>query len=176
MVFAHQVVTALVFVLVLIKVDPSACQLVKGKVFCNDCTTDQNYDFSGMKVSVKCEGVKKIAMATTQDNGTFKVDLPFDHHNNNSVNKCHAKIIGGPNHIYVSKKNQVSEIVMRKGKDVKLSSPLSFFKECPQQHIEYCNMFASSKTFDFDFPLPPEWGLAPSSYYFPYFFPIIGIP
>ncbi|XP_057731255.1 uncharacterized protein LOC130946509 [Arachis stenosperma] len=174
MAFAHQVVTALVFVLVLTKVDPSACQLVKGKVSCNDCT-HQNYDFSGIKVSVKCEGVKRVAMATTQDNGTFKVDLPFHQHNNNFMKKCQAKIIGGPNHIYARKKNQVSEIVM-KGKEVKLSSPLSFFKECPQQHIEYCNAFASSKTFDFDFPFPPEWGLAPSSYYFPYFFPIIGIP
>ncbi|RZB76524.1 hypothetical protein D0Y65_034816, partial [Glycine soja] len=58
-----------------------------------------------IKVSVKCEGVKNLAMATTEDKGFFK--------------------------------------------------------------------FGSSKSFDL--PLPREWGLAPSSFYVP-FFPIIGIP
>ena len=130
---------------------------------------------SGIKVSVKCEGVKNLAVATAEDNGSFEVELPLDNTKPPSVN-CHAKLLGGPNHIYASRKNMVSQIV--KGKEEKsytISTPLSFFKSCPQDK-EYCkdaNLFGSSKTFDF--PLPPEWGLAPMSYYFP-FIPIIGIP
>lgn len=131
---------------------------------------------SGIKVSVKCRGVKDLAVATTEENGSFKTDLPYDHTEPPSVS-CHAKLLGGPNLLYASRKNQVSHII--KGKEENtftISTPLSFFITCPKNtECKDANQFVSSKTFDL--PLPPEWGLAPSSYYFPIpFFPIIGIP
>ncbi|TKY48657.1 Pollen Ole e 1 allergen/extensin [Spatholobus suberectus] len=168
-----QVITVLLFALALARIGPSACQTVEGKVSCTDCT--HNYDFSGIKLSVKCEGVKNLAVATTEDNGFFKVDLPSDHTKSPSAN-CFAKLVGGPNHLYASKKNQVSQIVKGKEKSTyTISTPLSFFTSCPQntECNKAANLFGSSKTFDL--PLPPEWGLAPTSYYVP-FFPIIGIP
>ncbi|KAL1361396.1 hypothetical protein HN51_009787 [Arachis hypogaea] len=160
-----QVITVLLFALALARIDPSACQqIVKGKVSCLDCT--HRYHLSDIKVSVKCEGVNKPAMASTEDDGSFKVALP-----SSSVN-CIAKILGGPVQLYASRKNQVSKIV--KGKDhnsYTISSPLSFMISRPKKANK--NQVGSSKTVDL--PLPPEWGLAPSSYYVP-FIPIIGIP
>ncbi|RDX61678.1 hypothetical protein CR513_60072, partial [Mucuna pruriens] len=167
-----QVITALLFALALARIGPSACQTVQAKVSCTHCS--HNYDFSGIKVSVKCEGVKNLAMATTEDNGFFKVDLPSDHTKPSSTN-CFAKLVGGPNHLYATKKNQITQIVKGKEKNsYTISTPLSFFTSCPQNtDCNAANQFGSSKTFDL--PLPREWGLAPSSYYVP-FFPIIGIP
>ncbi|XP_027343702.1 uncharacterized protein LOC113856182 [Abrus precatorius] len=167
-----QAITTLLFALALARIGPSACQNLEGKVSCADCS--QNYDFSGIKVSVKCEGVKKLVMATTEDKGFFKVDLPSEHTKTPSE-KCHVKLLGGPNHLYASRENQVSQIVQEKEKNsYTISTPLSFFTSCPQsKECNAANKFASSKTIDL--PLPPEWGLAPSSYYLP-FIPIIGIP
>ncbi|KAL2985868.1 hypothetical protein AAZX31_12G175300 [Glycine max] len=120
--------------------------------------------FSGIKVSVKCEGVKNLAMATTEDKGFFKVDLPSDHTKTPSSN-CFIKLLGGSNSLYASKKNQVSQIVKGREKNTyTISTPLK---------CNASNQFGSSKSFDL--PLPREWGLAPSSFYVP-FFPIIGIP
>ncbi|KAJ1408465.1 hypothetical protein SESBI_23448 [Sesbania bispinosa] len=115
-----------------------------------------------------------MGVATTEDNGSFKIDLPRDHTKAPSM-KCLVKLVGGPNHLYASRKNQVSQIVKGKEKNsFTISTPLSFLTSCPQNtECKAANQFGSSKTFDL--PLPPEWGLAPSSYYFP-FFPIIGIP
>jgi tetrahydromethanopterin S-methyltransferase subunit E len=45
MAFVH-VIIALLFALALARIDPSSCQMVNGKVSCNDCT--QDYDFSGL--------------------------------------------------------------------------------------------------------------------------------
>ena len=125
---------------------------------------------------MKCEGVKKLAVATTEDDGSFKVDLPSDHTkpSPSSVN-CLAKILGGPVQLYASRKNQVSQIL--KGKEQNsyiISTPLSFLTSCPKNtKCKGGNQVGSSKTVDL--PLPPEWGLAPTSYYVP-FVPIIGIP
>ncbi|XP_061343883.1 uncharacterized protein LOC133289876 [Gastrolobium bilobum] len=167
-----QVIITLLFALALAGIDPSTCQMVKGKVSCIDCT--HNYDLSDIKVSVKCEGVKKLAVATTEENGSFKVDLPSGHTKPSSVN-CLAKLIGGTVQLYVSRKDQVSQIV--KGKEQNsytISTPLSFLTSCPQNtDCKAAKQVGSSKTIDL--PLPPEWGLAPSSYYIP-FVPIIGIP
>ncbi|MED6123121.1 hypothetical protein PIB30_046222 [Stylosanthes scabra] len=162
----HQVITlVLLFALALIRIHPSACQqIVEGKVSCLDCT--HHYHFSDIKVSVKCQGVNKLAMATTQDDGSFKLALPSS---SSSVNNCMAKILGGPVQLYASRKKQVSEIVKGKDKNMyTISAPLSFMTSRPNK-----NQLGSSKTVDL--PLPPEWGLAPSSYYVP-FIPIIGIP
>ncbi|CAJ1979130.1 unnamed protein product [Sphenostylis stenocarpa] len=166
-----QVITVLLLALALAKIDPSTCQTVQGKVSCVDCTL--NYDLSDVKVSVKCDGVKKLAVATTENDGSFKVDLPSDH--TRPSQNCLAKLLGGPVQLYASGKGQVSHII--KGKEQNsytISTPLSFRTSCPQNTT--CKggiKVGSSKTVDL--PLPPEWGLAPSSYYVP-FFPIIGIP
>lgn len=119
---------------------------------------------------MKCEGVKKLAVAATEYDGSFKVELPSDH------TSCLAKLLGGPVQLYASRQNQVSQII--KGKEQNsytISTPLSFMTSCPQN--TKCKavkkQFGSSKTVDL--PLPPEWGLAPSSYYVPVF-PIIGVP
>ena len=168
-----QVITVLLFALALAKIDPSTCQMVQGRVFCVDCT--HNYDLSDIKVSVRCDGVKKLALATTENDGSFKVDLPLDHTKPSSVKNCLAKLLGGPVQLYVSRENQVSQII--KGKDQNsytISTSLSFRTSCPlTTKCKGGKQVGSSKTVDL--PLPPEWGLAPSSYYVP-FFPIIGIP
>nr|AFK37535.1 unknown [Lotus japonicus] len=149
--------------------------MVKGNVSCTDCT--DNYDFSGIKVSVKCEGVQNKALTTTtEEDGSFKVHLP-SHYAKSPSMKCLAKLLGGPDLLYASRKNRVSLIVKAKEENIyTISTPLSFFTYCPQNsECKAANEFGSSKTFDF--PMPPAWGLAPSSYYFPLpFFPIIGIP
>ncbi|MED6207685.1 hypothetical protein PIB30_038074 [Stylosanthes scabra] len=162
----HHQVLLFALSLIIIRIHPSACQqqILEGKVSCLDCT--HHYHFSDIRVSVKCQGVNKLAMATTEDDGSFKVALPSSSVNNNN---CIAKILGGPVQLYASRKNQVSEIV--KGKDQNIctiSAPLSFMTSRPNK-----KQLGSSKTVDL--PLPPEWGLAPSSYYVP-FIPIIGIP
>ncbi|KAG4385428.1 hypothetical protein AAZX31_12G086800 [Glycine max] len=149
-----QVITVLLFALALAKIDPSTCQMVQGRVFCVDCT--HNYDLS-------------------ENDGSFKVDLPLDHTKPSSVKNCLAKLLGGPVQLYVSRENQVSQII--KGKEQNsytISTPLSFRTSCPlNTKCKAGKKVGSSKTVDL--PLPPEWGLAPSSYYVP-FFPIIGIP
>jgi len=45
MAFVH-VITTLLFALALARINHSECQMVKGKVSCNDCA--QEYDFSGL--------------------------------------------------------------------------------------------------------------------------------
>lgn len=127
------------------------------------------FHVSDVKVSVKCDGVKQLGLAATENDGSFKVDLPSDKRN------CLAKLLGGPVQLYASGKDQISEIM--KGKEPNsytISTPLSFRTSCPQRTTCKGGIgVGSSKTVDL--PLPPEWGLAPSSYYVP-FFPIIGIP
>ncbi|KAK7263419.1 hypothetical protein RJT34_31008 [Clitoria ternatea] len=168
-----QAITALIFALALARIDPSTCQMLQGKVSCLDCT--HTYDLSDIKVSVKCEGVKKLAVATTEDDGSFKVELPSEHTTQPSSGNCLAKLLGGPVQLYVPRKNQVSQIMNDKEQNsYTISTPLSFMTSCPQNtKCKSSKQVGSSKTVDL--PLPPEWGLAPSSYYVP-FFPIIGIP
>jgi len=122
---------------------------------------------------VKCEGVKNLAMTTTEEDGSFKVNLPSD--NTKTTMNCLAKLLGGPIQLYAKNQNQVSQVI--KGKEENsytISTPLSFSTSCPQNtNCKAAKPVGSSKTIDL--PLPPEWGLAPSSYYVP-FVPIIGIP
>ncbi|KOM50534.1 hypothetical protein LR48_Vigan08g136100 [Vigna angularis] len=122
-----------------------------------------------VKVSVKCDGVKKLVVATTENDGSFKANLPSD------KRSCFAKVLGGAVQLYASGKDQISQII--KGKEYNsytISTPLSFRTSCPPRtNCKSGKQVGSSKTVDL--PLPPEWGLAPSSYYVP-FFPIIGIP
>ncbi|KAE9593118.1 hypothetical protein Lal_00029206 [Lupinus albus] len=172
MAFVQHVIAALFFAFSLAKIDGSTFPTVKGKVLCVDCT--QHYDLSDIKVLVKCEGARNLAVATTEDDGSFKVNLPSDNTKPYSLS-CHAKIGGGKVQLYVSRKNQVSQIVKDKEKNsYTISTPLSFLTSCPKNtKCKTLNGVGSSKTVDL--PLPPEWGLAPSSFYVP-IIPIIGIP
>lgn len=108
---------------------------------------------------MKCDKVVKLVEATTEHDGSFMVKLPTD------SGKCLAQLVGGPEQLYASRKNMFSQIVKAKQPNMfTISTPLSFSTK---------SNLGSSKTVDL--PLPREWGLAPSSYYVP-FFPIIGIP
>lgn len=121
---------------------------------------------------VKCDKVKKLGMVYTEEDGGFTTELPSD--GGSSSSNCMAKIMGGPQQLYISAENSIVPIANAK-ETFTTSRPLSFYKSCPLKgRCEAKDMgFASSKTVDF--PLPREWGLAPSSYYIP-FIPIIGIP
>lgn len=120
-----------------------------------------SFTFSGIEVAVKCDKAGKLNVASTESDGSFSVEFPSP-----APQSCLAKILGGPNQLYVSKSSKVSQVITNEPKPYTLSAPLVFYTRPPSS-------FGSSKTFDI--PLPPEWGFAPSSYYFP-FFPIIGIP
>ncbi|CAB4313791.1 unnamed protein product [Prunus armeniaca] len=166
--------TTLLFALALANIQLSTCQVVKAKVTCLDC--HQNTDFSGIKVLVKCGQVKKLAMATTEKDGSFETKLPLG--NSKSPMNCLARILGGPDQLYASRKVMASEIVKtQEPNSYTISTPLGFTTSCPlnikEAACKAMNKFGSSKTVNL--PVPPEWGLAPSSYYVP-FIPIIGIP
>ncbi|GFP92264.1 hypothetical protein PHJA_001370500 [Phtheirospermum japonicum] len=170
----NRVVVVLFFAFALAKAE---LQTLKGSVTCLDCP--QVYDLSGIQVLVKCDKVKKLAMAYTEGDGTFQTEPPSDGPDSSTnPSNCMAKIMGGPQLIYTSAKDSL--IPFAKSKDSShnyftLSKPLSFYKTCPLKGKCGGNDmgFGSSKTVDL--PLPREWGLAPSSYYIP-FVPIIGIP
>ncbi|XP_059430383.1 uncharacterized protein LOC132163997 [Corylus avellana] len=170
-----KLITALLLVLAFARFEPSTCQVVKAKVSCLDCK--HNDAFSGIKVGVKCDGVKKLAVADTEYDGSFEVELP----SKTSPLNCHAKLLGGPIQLYASGKNVITKIIKSNSDDEEtnsytISTPLSYSTSCPTADHAKCravNKFGSSKTVDL--PLPREWGLAPSSYYVP-FVPIIGIP
>lgn len=141
--------------------------------------------FSGIKILVKCDKVKKLGVATTEKDGSFEAELPTEHNSKTPSTtplKCLAKLLGGPKQLYASNKIMVSQIIHSTTHDSNsytISTPLAFHTSCPSTtsnqaaKCKAMSEFASSKTVDL--PLPPEWGLAPSSYYVP-FFPIIGIP
>ncbi|GAV87194.1 Pollen_Ole_e_I domain-containing protein [Cephalotus follicularis] len=175
----HKVITALLFASVLSRIELCTCQVVKGKISCLDCSAS-HYDLSGIKVLVKCEGVKKLGMATTEKTGSFEVELPSHTSKTATPLNCLAKLLGGPNQLYAAKKNMVSRIINAKDKQSNsytISTALAFHTSCPSTLKEAkCGApdeIGSSKTIDL--PIPREWGLAPTSYYIP-FFPIIGVP
>ncbi|XP_052184678.1 uncharacterized protein LOC127796542 [Diospyros lotus] len=173
----HHVLLLLLFALLLSRVEFSTCHLLKGSISCLDCH-NRHLDLSGIKVVVKCSQVKKLAVATTGKDGTFEMELPSDtstpSSTSSSVN-CLAKIMGGPRQLYTSRKDTVARTVKvpDESESYTISKPLKFYASLPPSSQNDNGNFGSSKTVDL--PLPPEWGLAPSSYYFP-FFPIIGIP
>ncbi|KAG5566533.1 hypothetical protein RHGRI_002178 [Rhododendron griersonianum] len=137
--------------------------------------------FVDIKVLVKCSQVKKLAVATTTEDGAFETELPSDTAAAPSPLNCQTKILGGPTQLYASRKNMVSETAKAhdSADSYTISTPLSFYTSCPVSGREDAKCGAhnaglgSSKTVNV--PLPREWGLAPSSFYVP-FMPIIGIP
>ncbi|KAI3743290.1 hypothetical protein L1987_60996 [Smallanthus sonchifolius] len=152
----------------------SMCHLLKSSVICVDCSTSS--DLAGIKILVKCNQVKNLAMVTTNEHGVFETQLPSSN--------CQAKILGGPKQLYISRNAMVTSIMkVHETDSYTTSQPLNFYTSCPlsQNHDGKCGAHndaigrkvGSSKTVDL--PLPKEWGLAPSSYYV-LFFPIIGIP
>ncbi|KAH0660788.1 hypothetical protein KY290_029147 [Solanum tuberosum] len=169
---SYQLGFALFITLVLATLQFSSCYVLKGSVTCLDCS--QHIDLSGIKVSVKCSQVKTLTMATTEEDGFFETKLPFT-----PTNKCYAKILGGPNQLFISRKETDPNIVKSQEDDnsYTISNPLKFYTKCPSSNKNAngkCNdEFGSSKTIDL--PVPKEWGIAPTSYYVP-FLPIIGIP
>ncbi|KAL9677612.1 hypothetical protein QQ045_005845 [Rhodiola kirilowii] len=170
-------IALLLFALVVIaKFDSSAChdQFLKGSVSCLDCD-DHHFDYSGIEVAVKCDKVEKINKVSTESDGSFSMELPSQISSPAASQTCLAMLVGGPSQLYVSKSNTVSKITptkttLNEPNSYTTSTPLVFYTIRPSS---LKSQVGSSKTIDI--PLPPEWGLAPSSYYVP-FFPIIGIP
>ncbi|CAK9141311.1 unnamed protein product [Ilex paraguariensis] len=170
-----KVIIAIFFTLALANFQLSSCHVLKGSVTCLDC--DGHFDLSGIKVQVKCGQRTRLAMATTEADGSFQTDLPVESPTSPASFDCLARILGGPNQLYTSRKDMVTTIVKSQESDQSctISKPLSFYASCPKDGkcAAKGSEFGSSKTIDL--PLPKEWGMAPSSYYIP-FLPIIGIP
>ncbi|CAN6849014.1 unnamed protein product [Brassica oleracea var. botrytis] len=149
----------------------SASTLVLGKVSCLDCHGD--FDFSGVKVLLKCEGEKKPITTMATSDGSFRsVLLTAD--KKRSMN-CLAKLLGGPEQLYAHRHNMVSELVKSKHdtKVLTTSNPLSFSLSCPKPTGDNVgNMIGDSNTVNF--PGTGGFGFPPASF-FP-FLPIIGIP
>ncbi|KAM7522575.1 hypothetical protein LguiA_012477 [Lonicera macranthoides] len=170
----------LALVLLAARVELSTSHELKGSVTCLDCQDHHDNHISDIKVLVQCSHVKNPAMATTEEDGSFSVDLPMGPTTSMTPSSdCLARIIGGPHQLYSPKKNAFSRIVRgAHNPDIyTLATPLSFYTSCPSSQIDHqgkCGAtIGSSKTVDI--PIPKEWGLAPTSYYVP-FVPIIGIP
>ncbi|KAF8039593.1 hypothetical protein BT93_B1954 [Corymbia citriodora subsp. variegata] len=178
--FRLMIPAALFVAFTLASLDVSDCHVVRGKLSCLDCK--QGHDLSGIKVMVKCDGVKKASVATTEDDGSFQAELPSAKAAAAAATplNCLAKVLGGPDQLYTSRNHMVAKVVKTEGHDgtaaasYALAAPLAVSTACPPtKECAAYDMVGSSKTVDL--PLPKEWGLAPSSYYVP-FFPIIGIP
>ncbi|KAL1823850.1 hypothetical protein ACET3Z_010628 [Daucus carota] len=58
------------------RADHSTAQVFKGSVSCLDCKKD--YDFSGIKVALKCKQAKKLSITMTEKEGSFKTALPLN--------------------------------------------------------------------------------------------------
>nr|AAM65948.1 unknown [Arabidopsis thaliana] len=149
----------------------SASSLVSGKISCLDCHHD--FDFSGIKVLLKCDGEKKQITAMAAADGSFRSVLPTAD-KKGSIN-CLAKLLGGPEQLYAHKHNLVSELVKSKhdSKVLTTSNPLAFSLSCPKpSRDDIGSMIGDSKTINF--PGAGGFGFPPASF-FP-FLPIIGIP
>lgn len=121
---------------------------------------------AGVRVGVKC-GREKPSYACTDDDGYFETEVP-----KGASPNCFAMLLGGTKQLCASKKALISKVVKTKdANSFTIATPLTFSSKCPLSKDRF--QFKSSKTIDL--PVPSEWGLAPTSYYIP-FFPIIGIP
>ncbi|KAJ4883646.1 Pollen Ole e 1 allergen and extensin family protein [Raphanus sativus] len=170
----HQAVLAAFFLFVLAVIsnfELSASSLVRGRVSCLDCHRD--FDFSGIKILLKCDGEKKPMTAMAASDGSFQSVLPTA--NKKVSMKCLAKILGGPEQLYAHKHNLVSELIKSKHESEVLttSNPLSFSLSCPKPTGDNVGItIGDSKPVDF--PGMGGFGFPPASF-FP-FLPIIGIP
>lgn len=127
---------------------------------------------------MKCDKVERLAMLATESDGSFKADLP----SSSLPSNCLAKLLGGPKQLYASRKHMISKIVKAQqahepNSCYTISTPLSFSISCPSKIKCGSPDAGTGAAKTFDLPLPPEWGLAPTSYYVPVpLFPIIGVP
>ncbi|XP_043698481.1 uncharacterized protein LOC122649170 [Telopea speciosissima] len=179
------VITALLFSLVLSHVESSSAHqaLLHGSVSCLDCA--ENNQLHGIRVLVGCDGVKKMAMTVTDENGHFRTELPRDSSSKSSTNNCLAKLLGGPTQLCSTKKTLVSNVVKAHDKkSFTIATPLAFFTSCSTNTKVKTQSSPSdemTKTSPLDFGsskiigVPTEWGLPPASDYIPVL-PIIGIP
>ncbi|XP_019173650.1 PREDICTED: uncharacterized protein LOC109169249 [Ipomoea nil] len=186
----HQLAGILLSVaLALASFDLSASHVFKGSVTCLDCTHTHNHPphLSGVKVSVKCGGEKNMAMATTEEDGSFETTVVLPSSKSpSSVVSCSAKILGATRQLYIPMKACESKVVVRAAAGesdhsrhyiMTTSEPLRFYTKCPNAKCVGGGgggSIGGSKTVDL--PLPREWGLPPTSYYYLPFIPIIGIP
>ncbi|XP_051134063.1 uncharacterized protein LOC127253486 [Andrographis paniculata] len=186
-----RVAVVLFYVLAVVQAEGLASHrvVVKGFVTCLDCP--HGYDLSGVQVLVKCEQTKKAGtVAYTQVDGAFETEVGLD------KGECMAKIMGGPEQLYYvgTRKNDASFQVAKSEKLTATTTKIipeaiPFYKSCPtegkcgdkKEMNGDSNGNGGNKEGSYDssktvyLPLPRQWGLAPSSYYVP-FFPIIGIP
>ncbi|CAH8386042.1 unnamed protein product [Eruca vesicaria subsp. sativa] len=149
----------------------SASSLVRGKVSCLDCHRD--FDFSGIKILLKCDGEKKPVTSMAASDGSFRSLIPTA--NEKDSMKCLAKLLGGPEQLYAHKQNLVSELIKSKheSKVLTTSKQLTFSLSCPKPTEDSVgDKIGDSKTVDF--PGTGGFGFPPASF-FP-FLPIIGIP
>jgi hypothetical protein len=88
---------------------------------------------------VKCDGVKKLAMADTEHDGSFEVKLPSGTSKSSPLN-CQAKLLGGPVQLYASRKNVISKIIKadQEPNSYTISTPLSFSTSCPAADHAKC--------------------------------------
>lgn len=131
----------------------------------------------GNMIAVKCNRVKNITVAITKVNGSFETRLPFEASNDSeaAASNCVAKLVGGPHQLYAARKDMASTVIKATNSNFFTIATALKFSTCKQNRKckAIKEFMADSKTIDL--PLPPEWGLPPSSYYLPVL-PIIGIP
>ncbi|KAF3778210.1 hypothetical protein EJ110_NYTH41879 [Nymphaea thermarum] len=146
---------------------------VTGSISCPDCTSRRQ--LAGLRVVIKCGRAKQAIGTLTDNTGAFKVNLSSSLLHD--MAPCYAMLLSGSNRqCKFEGGHNIARIV-----DGRLTSPLTFSPfSCPGKPSQGLKPGGSqgaelgdSKTIDL--PLPPEWGLPPTSYYT---YPIIpiGIP
>ncbi|KAL8144009.1 hypothetical protein V2J09_017041 [Rumex salicifolius] len=137
----------------------------------------QEYGFeTGISILVKCDQMKKPAMATTNKGGSFEANLPLS---SSTSSNCRARLFAGPKQLYALNKNIEAKVirVSDQANTYTTASTMTFATSCSSlATLGRCpSPLGSSKTVDL--PIPPEYGLPPTSYYLAPlapFIPIIG--
>ncbi|KAE8652846.1 uncharacterized protein LOC116402231 [Cucumis sativus] len=165
------------FIVLIASTQRAQCNTLKAKISCLDCQS--NYDFSGNLIMVKCERAKNLTIAITKADGSFETSLPSNMASEAAPSspKCIAKLLGGSHQLFASRKEMVSTIIKETNSKFFTIATALKFSTC-KEISRNCKAIKKESVEDsktFDFPLPPEWGFPPTSYYIPVL-PIIGIP
>ncbi|KAH9612825.1 hypothetical protein KSS87_015378 [Heliosperma pusillum] len=128
-----QIIAVLIIALAFSRLCLSSCSRVKGYVSCTDCHPD--YDFSGIKVQVKCDQVKTISEAITNKTGHFEAILPTDSSATSLASttpNCWAELVGGASQLYFPKQNTMSKlsITLHDNSTFSQTTPLVFATSC----------------------------------------------
>ncbi|ERN07100.1 uncharacterized protein LOC18435316 [Amborella trichopoda] len=180
--------SALVFLLSFSSSHLASAHVVEDQISCLDCTKHQAH---GVGLVIKCDSEKPI-LAVTDRTGSFKAEITTSKTSAPLEDTCYASLLGPRNKLCSFKNNQASKFVKsaKYHKDPSSSyyalfTPLSFSSsDCvsmanrkikPDFKVEDTKQDGSKSSKTIDLPVPREWGLAPTSYYF---YPIIpiGIP